>query len=106
MDTLAPDAPVIELTSAPAPESNNPDPAITFTGEPGATFECRLDDGAWSPCQSPDQLTGLADGPHTLEIRQTDEAGHTSPTAQHSWNVDTTAPAAPVDPDRPPGQHH
>ena len=96
VDTLAPDAPVIELTSAPAPQSNNPDPAITFTGEPGATFECRLDDGAWSDCESPDQLTDLTDGPHTLEIRQTDEAGHTSPTSQHSWNVDTMAPAAPV----------
>jgi hypothetical protein len=46
---------------------------------------------------SPQALTGLADGPHSLAVKQTDAAGHAGAQAvTASWTVDTTTPSAPA----------
>ena len=47
-----------------------------FTASPAA--DCRIDEGAWSPCSSPFQVT-LPGGAHTFRVR-----------ANHSGNVDPT----------------
>ena len=48
--------------------------------QPGSSFECSLDDGAFSPCTSPLTLTGLSAGLHTLLVRARDAAGNIDPT--------------------------
>ena len=66
---------------------------IEFSSEPGASFACRTDGAAWRGCGSPLALADLADGPHRVEVRATDEAGNVDPTpASRGWNVDATAP--------------
>ena len=40
-------------------------------------LECRLDDGDWEPCTSPESYAGLGDGEHTFAVRATDAAGNT-----------------------------
>jgi outer membrane protein OmpA-like peptidoglycan-associated protein len=92
VDTVAPSGP----TAAPAPLSSDPNPTIAFTGEPGATYECRVNGGTWSPCTSPLHLTGLTDGPQTLELRETDAVGNQSVVRTYGWTVDTSGPAAPA----------
>ena len=42
-------------------------------------------------CSSPFTASGLADGPHTFQVRATDRAQNTG-IASRSWTVDTTAP--------------
>ena len=44
---------------------------LTFafqTGQPGATFACKLDDGAYSPCKSPKSYS-VGTGRHTFKVR-------------------------------------
>ena len=91
VDTTAPGAPVIE--QAPAPVSSKS--TFAFARDAGATLECRVDDGAWVPCDTTYAPT-LPDGDHALQVRQTDPAGNVSPLASHRWKLDTTAPEAPV----------
>jgi hypothetical protein len=66
---------------------------FTFSSEPGATFECQLDSGAYATCTSPKSYPGLADGSHTFNVRATDTAGNPDPTpATRTWTVDHTPP--------------
>ena len=59
----------------------------------GSTFQCRLDDGLWSACASPQQYTGLAQGPHTFDVRAVGADDATDPSPAHAaWSVDTIAP--------------
>ncbi len=63
--------------------------------EPGATFECAIDGGAWGVCTSPKAYAGLADGGHTFEVRATDPAGNTDGNpAAFNWTIDTVAPSS------------
>lgn len=72
----------------------SPDATFSFSSSlPTATFECRLDGGAYSACVSPQSVTGVAEGPHTFEVRAVDGAGHADPTpASRTWTVDAAAP--------------
>jgi alpha-tubulin suppressor-like RCC1 family protein len=83
--------PVVTITAAPSDPSDSPDANFEFGSETGATFECRLDGGAWTACTSPQSYTGLADDDHTFEVRATDTAGNTGPVDSHTWAIDTGA---------------
>jgi hypothetical protein len=94
VDTTPPDAPTI--TSAPADPGTEATPSVEWTGEPGGSFECALDGGAWTPCASPLALGPLTDGLHTWSVRQTDDAANVGAASTITWTLDTTAPAAPT----------
>jgi len=94
------------LTGVPSGTTTSTSATIGFTlGEAvsGGKVECRLDSGTWVDCTSrvtgttgSYALTGLADGVHTVSIRQTDAAGNVSSIATTgSWTVDTSAPSTP-----------
>jgi PASTA domain len=93
VDTTAPETTIGPTT----PGANSPSGNATFdfaSSEAGATFQCRLDAGAYGSCTSPAAYAGLGDGAHTLSVKATDAAGNTDATpASYSWQVDTVAPA-------------
>jgi hypothetical protein len=103
IDTIAPPAPVI---TAPADGSTVADdtPAITGTAEPGSTVTVIIDGAPVGTTTADDTgawiftpTTPLADGEHTVTATATDEVGHISPeSAEISFTVDTTPPAAPI----------
>jgi hypothetical protein len=72
--------------------------SFSFTGSDGsgtgvASFECRLDTGAWSACTSPKAFTGLSDGSHTFAVRAIDNVGNVDGTpAAYAWTVDSNLP--------------
>ncbi|MGH8999260.1 MAG: Ig-like domain-containing protein, partial [Acidimicrobiia bacterium] len=61
--------------------------------EPDRAFQCRLDDGPFRPCTSPQRYGGFADGAHAFEVRALAADGRPDPTpARREWSVDATPP--------------
>lgn len=85
VDTRAPAPPGFSRTpNDPTADTNA---VFGFTGEKGATFECRLDSGGWEHCPATRRYPGLALGIHTLDVRQTDAVGHVSAATRFTWEV-------------------
>jgi hypothetical protein len=89
-------SPQTEIDSGPSGLTNQTNATIAFSsGSVTPTFQCRLDGGSWTPCVSPDTISGLANGPHQLSVRATNRAGRADPSPPSAdWTVDTTAPMA------------
>lgn len=49
---------------------------FTFSSEPGASFECKLDGQSAKPCTSPAKVKGLKPGKHTFTVTAIDAAGN------------------------------
>ena len=96
--TLDSTPPATTIGAKPPADSNSSAAHFTFSADDvAATFECKVDAGAWGTCASPQDLSGLTEGSHTFSVRGTDAAGNTeSPAKSYTWNVDLTAPAVPV----------
>ncbi|CAB4864682.1 MAG: hypothetical protein F2799_01915 [Actinobacteria bacterium] len=94
LDSLAPVAPVI--TSGPDAVTSSTTATFTFTGEEGATFECHVDGGQYSPgtaCTSPVTYSNVRPGFHTFYVTQKDAAGNIGWTAaSRSWTVGSVNP--------------
>jgi len=95
-DTTAPET---SITSNPNSPTNSTSASFGFTGtDPddataALTYECRLDSGSFTSCTSPQNLSGLAQGSHTFQVRAKDAANNVDPTpASYTWVVDTAAP--------------
>lgn len=69
--------------------------AFSATDTNLVSVECDVDSAGYTPCSSPLNLTGLAQGPHTVAVRATDIAGHVT-TASRSFTVDTVAPSVSI----------
>ena len=61
---------------------------FSLTTDLGASFECRLDDRAWEPCNSGIAYAGLSPGTHTFAARAIDRTGRIdSSPAERSWSI-------------------
>ncbi|MFL6040046.1 MAG: beta strand repeat-containing protein [Gaiellales bacterium] len=90
IDNTPPDT---TITSRPPSASNQTTASFAFTATEAATFQCQLDNGAWTACSSPATYSGLATGAHTFAVRATDTVGTVDPTpATAAWTIDLTAP--------------
>jgi hypothetical protein len=90
--TVEPDTTAPETTlGGGAPSATTTSTSATFnfsSDEPGVTFECSLDGGAFSTCTSPKAYSGLTVGSHEFRVRARDAAGNADPSpASHSWAI-------------------
>ena len=85
--------PKARLTSAPRGVTNDPTPTFRFTSsEPGSSFRCKLDSGAYSACSSPKTAAHLTDGSHTFYVRARDSGGNLDTTpALRTFSVRTAS---------------
>jgi hypothetical protein len=89
VDTVAPDT-TLSVGSGPGEGALQTVTTETFTfaSERDATFECRLNSGAFTPCKSPHAFSGLGSGKQTFEVRARDRAGNVDATpAKRSWTI-------------------
>ena len=94
VDTTPP-ATAPSVSGLPTRPTNSGTATVVFTGDAGSTFHCKLDTGVGGGCTSPLNLA-LADGTHTLEVRQVEAAGNAGPISSTVWTVDTLPPAPPA----------
>ena len=77
--------------SGDLPESTSRNPALTWSSNEFAKFECKLEDGVIFECGEGDDglWTGrnLNDGPHSLSVRGTDNLGNKGQFISRSFNV-------------------
>jgi hypothetical protein len=103
---VEPDVTAPDTTIDDGPEASSTATSATFefsSSESGSTFECSLDGGSFSTCNSPKTYSALAVGSHTVEVRAVDAAGNVDATpASYTWTVetppaDTTPPETTID---------
>lgn len=81
------DPPETTITKGPKKKTKKKKARFEFASdEPGSSFQCKLDKGAFEPCASPDKVKARKKGKHTFEVRAVDAAGNVdaSPASQ-SW---------------------
>lgn len=97
IDFRAP-APDTTIASGPEGETADKTPTFAFTSSrPRSRFECRIDQGAFAPCEASHKLPAQADGAHSFAVRAVDAAGAADPTpAERSFSVRSCQTTAKV----------
>ena len=91
--TLAPPLPVVQITGGPSGTTTQRNATFSFsTPTPGATLECALDGGAFTPCTSPATYGPLETGAHQFRV-QARVGDHVSLPVSRTWAID--APLTP-----------
>jgi hypothetical protein len=89
-------APTVSITSGPDEFTTQTSATLTFESDaPAATFTCARDGAAAEPCTSPYTVSGLADGPHAVEVVAR-AGGRDSEPARREWTVDTVLPTVSI----------
>jgi hypothetical protein len=84
---------IVDRTPPETTIDSGPSPLRFSADEPGSTFECKIDDGAFEACTSPKTVM-WPEGSHVFAVRATDTAGNIDPTpAELTFTVDRTGPA-------------
>jgi hypothetical protein len=91
IDTVAPETTIV---TAPPVADNTVKPSFEFTSsEDNVSFDCSIDGGGFSGCDSGIVVGPLGDGQHVFLVRARDRAGNIDPVpAQYGWTIDTRLP--------------
>ena len=82
-------APVVSISSSISATSSGTSAVFEFssTATDLARFECSVDAATFATCTSPRDLSSLAAGTHTFDVRGVDTSGNVGPAASSSWSV-------------------
>ena len=87
--------PIVTIISGPSNPTNSIIATFYFnSNEQNSTFQCRIDNGSWSNCNSPKTYSDLSEGSHNFYAKATDQAGNTGQLSSYSWFIDLTGPTA------------
>ena len=96
VDTQPPPDPSIDST--PSDPSGSQAASFGFSDtESGVSFFCQLDGGGYGACSSPKNYSGLAEGPHSFQVKAVDAAGNESAAVGYSWTIELGAPQVTLD---------
>jgi hypothetical protein len=91
--TIDATGPATAITQRPGDPTNDRSASFAFAANEPSTFQCKLDDGAYASCTSPQTYTNLAEGRHTFVVRASDALSNIGPEAAYAWTIETRAPA-------------
>ncbi len=91
IDQTLPVASFVAIEPAQA-QSNSGSINFSFLADETSQFECSMDKGDFTSCESPRLIEDLFDGAHDFKIRATDLAGNIGLAVSYGWNVDRMAP--------------
>lgn len=75
-------------------KTKSTDASLTFLSSSNDVtgYECKLDAGAWGPCSSPKDYSGLSVGNHVFMVRSIDLAGNVSVEDSLGWTIQAEDP--------------
>jgi hypothetical protein len=81
--------PIATITGKPSDPSSSSTATFTYSSnEAGSTFACKLDAGAFVPCDAGGiTYNGLGEGPHSFQVEATDTSANTGNPAGYSFSV-------------------
>ena len=80
--------PATTITGGPAGSVTETSATFSFSASEPATFQCRLDAGAFAPCTSPVAYTGLAATSHRFQVVAVDGSSNVDASpAERNWTV-------------------
>jgi hypothetical protein len=86
--TIDATAPETTLGSRPRPRTTSLSATFAFSASEAATFQCKLDGGAFAACTSPKRYARLRSTSHAFSVRALDAAGNVDPSpATHRWTI-------------------
>ncbi|MGH3082027.1 MAG: hypothetical protein ACRDNH_12985 [Gaiellaceae bacterium] len=94
--TIDTTGPATAITEKPADPTNSRSASFAFNASEPATFQCKLDDGAFATCGSPQSYGGLAEGRHTFVVRATDALNNVGSDTTYSWTIEMRAPVLTI----------
>jgi len=97
LDASAGPVPQTTLHTFPPALTNSTTATFDFTAsEDGCTFVCTLEDATPFDCAPPFEATDLLEGTHYFSVRAVGPGGEDDSPAEHTWEVDYTAPHATI----------
>jgi hypothetical protein len=95
VDTTPPPDPTID--SHPTSSSRSSNATLAFSdSEAGVVFECSLDGGTWTSCDSPQLYSSLSSASHSFSVRAADVAGNRSGEASFAWRIVSSSASSTV----------
>lgn len=88
-----------DVTIHSGPESPTTEIYASFTfssSNQNASFECRIDGGAWSECETGVDYDQLDDGTHEFEVRSVGQGAGPGAIEARTWFVDTIVPTVSI----------
>jgi hypothetical protein len=91
--------PAVTIDAKPANPTKLTGASFTYHSVAGASFECKLDSGAFVSCDAGGvgYAGPLGEGSHTFQVRAKSDLGIVGNPASYTWRIDTTAPTAILD---------
>jgi hypothetical protein len=100
--TIETTAPATAITEKPGDPTNSRSASFAFNASEPATFQCKLDDGPFAACASPQSYGNLAEGRHTFVVRAAGGLNNVGPDTTYLWTIETRAPVLTIT-SGPPG---
>ncbi len=86
----------IQLDDSPQVLTRQTSATFTFSSTNALSFECSLDDGAYTTCTSPYLTPALPDGTHSFQVQGVGAQDRRSNPAAHTWTIDSQSPTLQI----------